>query len=57
MVYSKENKRYGLGEGATLVVHSRKDKEHGLWMGVGGSFGNTKPFLEGRAGSRVNCAA
>lgn len=57
MAYSKENKRYGLGEGATLVVHSRKDKEHGLWMGVGGSFGNTKPLLEGRAGSRVNCAA
>lgn len=47
----------GWERGTTLVVHSKKDKEHGLRIGVGGSFGNTMPFLEGHAGSRVNCAA
>lgn len=43
--------------GGRLVIHSKKDKEHELWVWVGGSFGNTVPFRERCAGSRLYCAA
>ena len=45
-----------VGGGSMLVVHSRKDKEHGLWVWAGRSLGNMVLFLESHAGSGVHCA-